>query len=333
MGVTVEVWRGPLIESRHRVAVAVCDAKGRVRARAGDPRLVTFARSTLKPIQALPLVEDGAVDRYDLSDEELALCCGSHNGEERHVRVARSILEKAGVAEEALACGAEPPYGAAAARALRRSGVEPRRVHHNCSGKHAGMLALAQAHGWRLAGYAAADHPVQQRMRRVVAEWTELDADEIPTATDGCGVVTFALPLSRLAHAFARLAARGRRGEGAAARVVRAMARHPEMVAGADRAETALAVATEGRILAKVGAEGLFAALVPGAELGVALKVEDGGRRATAPALLAVLRSLGLLSDEEYARVEEHAEPEVTNTRGERVGVIRGVAELEPSDG
>ena len=160
MGVTVEVWRGPLIESRHRVAVAVCDARGNVRARAGDADLVFFARSTIKPLQTLPLVEDGVAERFGLSDEELALACGSHNGEPRHVEVARSILEKAGVQEQALACGADRPYGSEAARALRQTGTAPARVHNNCSGKHAGMLALAVAHGWPLDGYTEASHPV-----------------------------------------------------------------------------------------------------------------------------------------------------------------------------
>lgn len=333
MGALVEVTRGSTVESRHRVAVAVVDANGRVRARAGAVETPMFARSSIKPFQAMPLVEDGVVEAYGLTEEELALCCGSHSGEPRHVEVARSILRKAGVSEEALACGADRPYGSDAARALREAGETPRRIHNNCSGKHAGMLALAQFHGWRLAGYTAPDHPVQQRVARIVSEWTRLDGEEMPTGVDGCGVVTFAMPVTALALAFARLAGRARAGLAPAAPLIRAMARHPEMVGGTDRLDTDLTRASAGRIVAKVGAEGVYVAAVPGAELGIALKVEDGAKRAAGPALVAVLRALGLLSDDELAALSRHAEVDLTNTRGERVGAIRAAVELEPVDG
>jgi len=332
--VTVEVWRGPLVESRHRVHVAVVDAEGELRASAGESSLVTYARSSIKPLQAIPLVEDGVVERYGFTERELALACASHSGEPRHVEVARAMLRKVGVDEEALACGADPPYGDEARRTLRASGEQPGRIHNNCSGKHAGMLALAAANGWRLAGYTEAEHPVQRRMARVLSEWTGVPAEEMPTGVDGCGVVTFAVPLSALASAFARLAGAARRGgESAGAVVVRAMARHPDMVGGTGRLCTDLANATGGRVLAKIGAEGVYAATVPGAELGIALKVEDGARRAAGPALLATLRNLGLLSEDELAALSGHAESELLNTRGERVAAIRCVAELEPGDG
>ena len=146
MGVTVEVWRGSLVESRHRVSVAVADAAGELRASAGDASLVVFARSAIKPLQALPLVEDGIADRFGLTEGELALVCASHNGEPAHVAAARSILRRIGVAEEALGCGADRPFGDAAARALAARGEKPLRIHNNCSGKHAGMLALARHH-------------------------------------------------------------------------------------------------------------------------------------------------------------------------------------------
>jgi L-asparaginase II len=332
-GIWVEVWRGSLVESRHRVSVAVVDAGGRCRAGAGDRDLVTFARSAAKPLQALPLVEDGVVTRFDLTLAELALCCGSHSGEPQHVEGVRSILRKIGADEEALACGATPPMSELAARLLQEVGASPGRIHNNCSGKHAGMLALARAHGWPLAGYYRAGHPVQERMLEEVARWTGVPADDIVTAVDGCGVVTFGVPLSALAAAFARLAAAARRGEDPAAAVVQAMVRHPACVAGPGRLCTELMRVADGRIFAKVGAEGVYAAGIPGAELGIALKVEDGGKRAAEPALLAVLRGLGLLSPEEIAELEEFTHPEVRNTRGERVGVIRVTGLLEPARG
>jgi L-asparaginase II len=333
VAVRVEVWRGGIVESRHEVSVAVADGAGRLRAKAGDPDLVVFARSSIKPIQALPLVEDGIADRFGLSDDELALVCASHNGEPMHVAVARSILNRIGQSEESLGCGADRPFGDAAARALAASGEKPRRIHNNCSGKHAGMMALALGHGWPVAGYIRQDHPVQERMLSLVAQWSGLPVSDVGTAVDGCGVVTFALPLAPLAAMFGRFAGQARRPGTAAARIVRAMLQHPDMVAGEGRLDTDIVRATGGRVLAKVGAEGVFAAIVPGAELGVVLKVEDGSKRAAAPALIGVLRALGVLTGEEVGALATYAEPDVLNTRGERVGAIRTVVELEAVDG
>ncbi len=332
-GARVEVWRGGIVESVHEVSVAVADASGRLRASAGDPALVAFARSAVKPFQALPLVEEGVADRLGFTAEELALCCASHSGEARHVAAARSLLRKVGAGEEALACGPHPPLGRAAAAELERRGEAPGRIHNNCSGKHAGMLGLAGAQGWPLAGYERPEHPVQQRMAAEIARWTGVPADEIATGTDGCGVVTFALPLRALAAAHARFAAAAREGEQGPARILQAMVRNPEYVGGSERLCTDLMRAAGGRILVKVGAEGVYCAAIPGAELGIALKVLDGATRASEPALLAVLRALHLLSDEEMAALERYARPELRNTRGERVGEIRAEVELEASDG
>ena len=329
-GSVVEVWRGGVVESRHRVHIAVVDAHGQLRAFSGDPDLVTFARSAIKAFQALPLVEDGVADRYEFTEQELALCCASHNGEARHVDAARSMLRKIGADEDALACGPHLPMGKTAAAQLAKSGRHPGRIHNNCSGKHAGMLALARYYSWPLAGYHLAEHPVQQRMLSEMARWTNMAHDDITLAVDGCGVITFALPLSRMAAAFAALAAAVRRGDEAPARVVQAMTRQPEYVAGTDRLCTDLMRVARGRIFAKVGAEGLYCAGIPGAELGIALKVEDGATRASEPALIAVLKTLGLFSDEEVAQLERYAEPDILNTRDERVGSVRALIGLEP---
>jgi L-asparaginase II len=326
---TVEVWRGAAVESRHRVHVAVVDAGGRVRARSGDVTLVAYARSAIKPIQALPVLDDGAASQFGLTGQELALCCGSHGGEPRHVEAAASILRKIGLDEEALVCGPHSPWHAPSARMLREQGQAPTRLHNNCSGKHAGMLALARTHGWPTAGYHRDDHPVQIRMLRELSSWTHVPADEIATAVDGCGVVTFGVPLTSLAGAFARVASGARTGSDAPARIVEAMVHWPEYVAGADRLCTQLMRIADGRIFVKVGAEGVYCAGIPGAELGIALKVEDGATRAAEPAVLGVLRSLGLLSDEDMAGLTDWAEPDILNTRGERVGGIRASVQLE----
>jgi L-asparaginase II len=330
----VEVLRGSLVESRHRVHVAVVDAAGRLRGHGGEPRRMTFVRSAIKPIQALPLIEDRVVERFGLSEAELALACGSHSGEPIHVAAARSLLRRAGLGEDLLACGPQQPIDEATRVSLARNGTAPARVHNNCSGKHAGMLALARGHGWPLEGYHRSAHPVQQRMLSEVARWSGLSAEEIPTAVDGCGVVTYALPLTALALAYARLAARARKeyGRDPAWRIVRVMLNHPQYVGGTGRLCTRVMQATGGRIFAKVGAEGVYCAGIPGAELGIVLKIEDGSRRASEPALLGVLTYLGLLSDDELAELNVFAEPEVINTRGEVVGVVRARIALEPAD-
>lgn len=321
--------RGSVIESRHRVHIAVVAGHGRLRAKSGEPALLTYARSAIKPIQALPLVEDGVADRFAFGEAELALCCASHNGEARHVETARAMLRTIGTDEEALACGAHVPMGSIAARALANTGRQPGRIHNNCSGKHAGMLALARYYGWPLAGYHLPEHPVQQRMLAEIARWSGVTAEDIPVAVDGCGVSTFALTLERLAAAFAALAAAARRGTEAPARIVQAMTRRPEYVAGTERLCTDLMRVARGRIFAKVGAEGVYLAGIPGAELAVAVKVEDGATRASEPALLATLKMLGLLSDDEMELLEKYAEPDVVNTRNERVGTIRAHIRLE----
>lgn len=329
----MEVLRGGFVESVHRVSVAVVDPAGALRARAGARRCIVFARSAVKPVQAVPLVADGVAERFGWGAPELALACASHSGEVRHVERARSMLSSLGLGEGALACGAQTPLGAAAARALRERGEKPTRLHNNCSGKHAGMLALAAAHGWPLRGYHEAEHPVQLRMLQEVSRWSDVATDRIDVAVDGCGVATFALPLRGLALTFARLALAARSRDRPAARLVHAMTQYPELVGGTDRLCTELMRVTRGRIFAKVGAEGVYCAGVPGAEIGVALKVEDGARRAAEPALIEVLRLLGLLTDEDMGQLDRYARPDVMNTRADTVGSLRAQIELETAHG
>lgn len=329
----VEIMRGALVESVHRVSIAIADGAGALRAVSGDVERVVFARSAVKPVQALPLVTDGVLERFGWGDAELALACASHSGEPQHVELAARMLESIGVGENALACGAHAPFNELAARALRERGIQPRRTHNNCSGKHAGMLALAAAHGWRLDGYHEPAHPVQRRMLDEMARWSGVPQELIGVAVDGCGVATFALPLRGLARTFGALARGARSALSPEARVTGAMTRFPELVGGTFRLCTELMKVTDGRIFAKVGAEGVYCAGAPGAELGIALKVEDGARRAAEPALLAVLHRLGLLGDDELERLDRFAAPPVRNTRNEVVGGIRARVELEAVHG
>ena len=285
----VHVRRGGIVESRHRVhAVAVHE--GAIVATAGEPELVTFMRSSAKPLQALPL----ARARNDLDESDLAIASASHLADDAQLAAVRSLLDKGSASEEELECGP--------------AGRPPARIRHNCSGKHAGMLALCQARSWPRRGYRLAGHPAQQTMLAELAKAAELPADALGTAVDGCGVVTFALSLERMAHAFSRLEQLD-----AGARVAAAMRARPELIRGPGAPDTVLMQQLDGWT-AKGGAEGLMCAVSPDG-LGVALKVEDGSSRAVAPALAAFLARLGLDLDE-LARVA------VENSRGEVVGEI-----------
>jgi L-asparaginase II len=328
----VEVMRGPAVESRHRVHVAVVDADGALRAFSGDPDWVTFWRSAAKPIQALPVVDDGAMERFGITPAELALCCGSHSGTAAHVKAAESMLEKIGVTAESLACGPHAPFDEATRRELQEQGLEPVRLHNNCSGKHAGMMAVARARGWDPEGYQRVEHPVQARLLTEVARWTQMPAEAIGLGVDGCGVVCYALPLRQMALAYAGLAAAARRGEPGPSAVVQAMGAHPEMVAGEGRICTDLARLTEGRVFAKTGAEGVYCVGVPGAELGIAIKVEDGSPRAVAPAVAGVLRELDLISEDDFGALHPYVFQEVANTRGEVTGQVRPAIRLRAAD-
>ena len=313
--------RGRVVESRHRVHAVVAEASEGIVGGWGDEAWVTVLRSVAKPFQALPLVADGAARRFGISEEEIALCCGSHNSEEVHMEAARSILAKAGVPEELLVCGVHAPLLAARRDELSAAGTPWTPLMSNCSGKHAGMLALAAFHGWPLRGYDRTDHPLQRRIGREVAKWAGVTPAEMAWETDGCGVPTFALPLSALAMAVVRLAVAARE-EGPPRRIVRAMTRHPFLVAGTGRLCTRLMEEEGGRVFAKVGTEGVYVAGDLERGLGVALKVEDGAWRAAPPALIDVLDRSGILSAGARRALGDFAEPVLRNTRGDEVGRV-----------
>ena len=317
----VRFTRGRVVESGHRVHAVVAEASEGLTGSWGDAARVTVLRSVAKPFQALPLVADGAAKRFGFSGEEIALCCGSHNSEAVHMEAARSILGKAGVPEELLVCGAHAPLLAARRDEMSAAGIPWTPLMCNCSGKHAGMLALAAFHGWPLRGYERMDHPLQRRMGREVAKWTGVTPAEMVWETDGCGVPTFALPLSELARAVARLAVAARE-EGPPRRIVRAMTRHPFMVAGTGRLCTRLMEEEGGRVFAKVGAEGVYVAGDLERGLGVALKVEDGAWRAAPPALMEVLDRAGITSSGARRALGDFAEPVLRNTLGDEVGRV-----------
>ena len=316
------------MEARHTVHVAVADAHGRVVARAGNGNGLTYYRSAAKPFQALPLVEEGIVRRFGISLPELALCCASHEGEPEHVATARSILSKIGVDEALIRCGAQLPFGADASQELLMLGGQAMPIHNNCSGKHAGMLALAVGMGWNPVDYHLPGHPVQDRMLREILRWTGLGETEVATGVDGCGVVCFAVPLFQIAKSFARFSVAAADNEGPA-EIVRAMTTHPFMVGGTGRACTQVIEAAAGKAFVKLGAEGTYIGGIPASGLGFAIKVEDGGRRAVEVALVKVLEELGVLTEAAVTAISHHGNPIVYNTRGEAVGEIRPAFHLE----
>src|SRR3989442_7139766 len=282
--VRVEQVRGGVVEAWHDLHVGVVDGTGRLVAKVGDPDLVTYWRSAAKPFQALPLVTDGAVDRFGLTTEELALCCASHSSEPGQVAIVRDFLAKIECAERDLLCGPHPPLSERVAQDYATRGVRLTAVYSNCSGKHAGMLALARHHGWPPAFYTGLEHPVQQRCLAEVSRWTDVPAADVKIGVDGCGVVCFGMPLRNMALAYARLVrgarsavasdasaarsdvmqprtAHGAHDQASAARIGEAMLRYPELIAGEGRPCTDLMRAHPGRVIAKVGAEGVYCAL------------------------------------------------------------------------
>jgi L-asparaginase II len=325
------VLRGGEVESVHRGHVAVVDARGRLLAWAGDPRSMMFPRSAFKPFQALPLVETGAFARSGLKPDALALIAGSHSGTDRHAALARTILAAAGVDESALRCGSHPPYDEATAEALRARGEAPTPIRHNCSGKHAGMLLLARSLGAPLPTYTDPDHPVQRRIfDRFAALVGERFVDPVP-AIDGCSAPTPRMPLQTLAYSFALLG-RGEDASGAdlpALTLIRdAMRAYPELVAGEGRLDTLLMRAVPGMVT-KAGAEGVHAIALPDRGIGIALKIEDGSRRALGPAVVSTLEALGVIGAAERAALAQHAGERLRNYAGIEVGEIRGIARLE----
>lgn len=327
----VEVTRGDAVESRHTGAAVVADADGRVLFTAGDAEMPVFPRSAIKPLQALPLIESGAADAFGLDDVELALACASHSGELAHVTPVGSWLGRMGLDASALGCGVHWPSNDNAARALARAGAEPSTLHNNCSGKHTGMLCACLHRGDDLATYLEFDHSAQRSWISVLGDFASLDPLRLPRGIDGCSMPTLAVPTTSLARAFARFAMPRGFAEGrqlAVRRIQRAMAAAPFFVAGTDRFCTLAMEATEGALLVKTGAEGLFIGAIPAAGLGFALKISDGATRASQVAMVALVRR-ALGADHSISRaLEPLATAKVETRKGLEVGLVRPAGAL-----
>ena len=324
--VLVEVTRGNLVESRHRGMVVAVDGDGKVLFSQGDIDAVVFPRSAVKAMQGLPLVESGAADAYGFGDRELALACSSHSGEPEHAALAAAMLAAAGRDETALECGAhwsfEQPVLIGQARGMAR----PTALHNNCSGKHAGFVCAACHTGKDLEGYVGYDHPVQAEIRGVMEDLTGSALAHDNCGTDGCSIPTYAVPLKRLAHGFAKMAT----GAGlaperakAARRLIDACMAEPFYVAGTKRACTRLMQTAPGRIFAKTGAEGVFCATIPEKGLAIALKCEDGTTRAAESMVAATLARFFAGEPELHASLLALANRSMSNWNGLHVGDIR----------
>ncbi len=332
------VLRGGRTESIHRGDVAVVDEEGRLIASAGDPERPVYVRSAAKPFQAMPLLESGGERAFDLDSAAIALMCASHGGEPRHVRMARRLLRKGKYRIEDLVCGAHPPMHAPSARRLIARGEQPSPLHNNCSGKHAGLLLACRLDGYDAAEYFRPEHPLQRRVRDVLSQMSDVPADQIAIAVDGCSLPVFRLPLSALARAYARLVARPAPGLPRAdfavrRRITRAMWESPEMVAGQGRFTTDLLRAGVGRWIGKEGAEGVYAmgvAATAGAALGIAFKVEDGAVRPRDAISLDILERLGKLPRGAAAVLKTYRRPAVRSVRGDIVGAIVADSGLGP---
>ncbi len=325
--VLVEITRGDCVESVHRGAAVVVDAKGTVLASWGDVARPVYARSAIKPLQALTLVESGAAERFALGDAELALACASHFGEAVHVGCVRRWLARIGLDEQQLECGAHAPRSRHAWTQLVRTGAPVTPAHNNCSGKHVGMLTTAVHLGEPTRGYISPDHPVQRRIRRMLEDMTDCDLSAAPVGVDGCGIPVVGISLAATALAMARFGAPSglpAKRASAARRLRRAMARAPHMVAGEGGFCTIIVQRAGGGVLVKTGAEGVFTAVVPGRELGLALKIDDGAGRAAEVAVAALLAQWSALSPSVFDGwlVRPH-----TNVAGREVGVWRPAAE------
>jgi L-asparaginase II len=339
--VLVEITRGSRVESVHRGSIAVVAPDGSPVASAGDPDAFVYLRSSAKPFQLAPFVASGRFDEYQLGTEALAIMAASHSGEDRHVRLVQEVLRRAGLTSSVLQNQVHSPFDGPTAERLIRDGEQPTVLRGNCSGKHAGMVLFAKASGWPIDSYWHPGHPVQRLALETISALSDVPIEAIDAATDGCGVVTFGMPLRGLALAFARLADPSAVADpplrSALTRIRDAMMAHPELVAGERRRiDTALMRAYPQRIVSKGGAEGVLGIGLPPASLpsgasfgagpmGIAATIEDGNhaRRAGDAVSIAVLRKVGLAADPLPSSLAEYASPAIVDPRGEQAGEVR----------
>ena len=324
--VLIEAVRGDAVESVHRGSFAVVDAHGRVVMAVGDTETPVFPRSGIKPIQALALIETGAAKAFGLGHANVALACSSHNGEQTHTEIVENWLQRIGCTADDLVCGPSLPWTDEAKVKLSRSGEEPSTLHDNCSGKHTGFLTIAKHLGHPTLGYNRMDHPVQQRVIGIVEQMVGMDLFDAPKGMDGCGIPTLAVPLGNLALAMARLGDPHDQPEdrqNACARIRTAMANEPYLIAGKNRFCTRVIDTLGQAALVKTGAEGVYCATLAELGLGIAIKIDDGARRAAEAVMMRLLMKLEVLTDRAIGRLLNLLEPPIFSRSGEMIGLLR----------
>ncbi|HLS06930.1 MAG TPA: asparaginase [Bacillota bacterium] len=324
----IKVYRGDYVESTHDIHIAVVKSNGQLLAYYGDSHRLTFARSSMKPLQAIPTVESGAVDTYGIHDKQLSLFCASHSGEPFHREAVMQVLEKLNLQEEHLQCGTHVPRHTDSYHQLIRQGGELTPVFSNCSGKHSGMLAGSVKQKMDVASYRELSHPYQQQILDVIADVTGYERESIATSVDGCGVPVHRVPLYNIALSFSRLAKSAdwtdgsRERKEALTRIRKAMIAYPEMVAGTNEFDTDLMKTFAGRIVAKGGAEGVHCFGDTKTGIGVAVKVEDGNSRARTVVSMEVLRQLTIGNESLWSQLDQYRQAPVLNARDESVGSV-----------
>ncbi len=320
----IHLTRGNLVESIHHGYMAVVDLKGNLKNSIGNPHYMTYARSSAKLLQALAVVASGAIERFGLQAQHIAMMCASHQGETFHTEAVEQILQSIGFDLHHLQCGSHFPTHQPSADALQKAGLTPNALHNNCSGKHAGMLTLSRFLNYEVDDYLTIKHPVQQAMLEVFSLFTNVPKNEIDLGIDGCGVPVYGIPLSRFAHAYAHL---GTPTEPQIAHYAQAckiitdsLTLYPEMIAGTERYDSELIRVTQGRVIGKEGAEGIYAATLIGQGIGLALKVEDGNHRAVCPSVTEALLQLGWISKEEGEALASFCNWTIKNWSGTEVG-------------
>jgi L-asparaginase II len=327
--VLVEIWRGEAVESQHRGAWVLCDSSGTAIDGVGSWRVPVFTRSSVKSLQALPLLETGAAERFAYTDAEVALALSSHNGEPCHTEPVAALLDRLGLSVEDLQCGAQVPGDPDTRNRLRAGGKQPSALHNNCSCKHAGFLALALHLDVPVADYLRPDSAGQRQIQQAVAEVCGVAEHDMYVAVDGCSAPTFRMPLSSLATAFARVtnpSGLPQQRRAACERMTRAVADHPHLIAGHhQRICTDIARVTHGRLFPKIGGESVYAIGVRGADRALAIKIDDGGPRGLHALIVDLLRRFGFATGEECAALERWEEKRLKNWAGLEVGHTRVV--------
>ena len=326
--VLAKVIRGETVESVHAGHLFIIDGDGREVASLGDPSTITYFRSAAKAFQLIPCITSGAADAFGFDEREIALAAASHSGEVVHISIAARMLAKIGLSEDDLKCGSHMPFSEIDAKHMMLAGEEPTQLHNNCSGKHAAMLAFAKHIGSDIATYLSPDNRIQKRILRCIGDFTELPENDIATGVDGCSAPNFALPVSAMAKSFLNLISPSKFPEitqNACSRIVAAMIKYPELIGGSERLDTKLMQAAHGRVISKVGADGVWLCGVLPCEkwptgLGIALKIADGDDYRARPVVaVEILRQLGVLTSDDLADLS--AMP-VKNRRGDVVGRV-----------